>query len=54
MVDANVVIFERLTGDEWECRATHGEFGGFGTRILLQRGAEHGHDHAEQIKRCRP
>ena len=53
MVEANGALFESLSDDEWDRRATHGEFGDYGPRILLDRGAEHGHEHAEQIRRCR-
>ena len=52
LVDANVALFERLSDEELDRPATHAEFGAFAPRNLLERAAAHGHEHAEQIKRC--
>jgi hypothetical protein len=51
--DSSIEIIERLSDDEWSRQGTHSEFGHYGVETWLERAAEHAHEHAEQIRRCR-
>lgn len=51
--ESNLEILERLCEEEWSRAGTHSEFGSFGVRVWLERAAEHGYEHAEQIRRCK-
>jgi DinB family protein len=51
--DSSLEILERLTDDEWAREGTHSEFGRYGIGVWLERAAEHAHEHAEQIRRCK-
>jgi hypothetical protein len=46
-------ILERLADDDWSRTGWHTESGPYGVETWLRIYAEHGHDHAEQIRRAR-
>lgn len=48
LMDANIALLEELTEEDWARRANHSE----GMLTLIEHGAAHGHEHAEQIERC--
>jgi hypothetical protein len=51
--ESTAQILERLTEDEWRRAGTHSESGPYSVEDWLTIYANHGHDHAKQIKRSR-
>jgi hypothetical protein len=50
---ANLELLDALTDDEWERTGTHSDDGPYSVEGWLQIYADHGHDHADQIRRAR-
>lgn len=50
---ANLSLLDALTDDEWRRAGTHSEDGPYSVERWLEIYAEHGHDHADQIRRAR-
>ena len=50
---ANIELLETLTDDEWARTGTHSDDGPYSVEGWLQIYADHGHDHADQIRRAR-
>lgn len=51
--ESNLEILAELSENEWAREATHSELEGYGVRVWLEKAAEHAHEHAEQIRRCK-
>jgi hypothetical protein len=50
---ANLELLDALTEDEWARTGTHSDDGPYSVEGWLQIYADHGHDHADQIRRAR-
>ena len=50
---ANIELLDTLTEDEWARTGTHSDDGPYSVERWLQIYADHGHDHADQIRRAR-
>ena len=50
---ANIGLLDTLTEDEWARTGTHSDDGPYSVEGWLQIYADHGHDHADQIRRAR-
>jgi hypothetical protein len=50
---ASLELLRALTPGEWERTGTHTESGAYSVTGWLEIYAEHGHDHADQIRRAR-
>jgi hypothetical protein len=50
---SNAELLESLTEDEWQRAGTHSESGPYSVETWLEIYAQHGHDHAEQIRTAR-
>jgi hypothetical protein len=46
-------ILDGLSEQDWARTATHTESGAYGAEMWLEIYAQHAHDHAEQIRRCK-
>ncbi len=51
--NANLELLATLTEDEWARTGTHSDDGPYSVERWLQIYADHGHDHADQIRRAR-
>lgn len=51
--ETSAQILERLTEDDWRRTGTHEESGPYSVEKWLRIYANHGHDHADQIRRAR-
>jgi hypothetical protein len=49
---STAAILERMTGSEWQRGGRHSEIGRYTPEIWLEIYAQHGHDHADQIRRA--
>jgi hypothetical protein len=52
-VVSNVDLLRALRPEEWERSGEHSEFGEYSIDYWLERQADHVHEHAEQIARCK-
>jgi len=50
---SNLELLERFTEAEWARSGTHSDDGPYSVERWLQIYADHGHDHADQIRRAR-
>jgi hypothetical protein len=50
---ANIELLNSLTDDEWARTGTHSDDGPYSVEAWLKIYADHGHDHADQIRRAR-
>ena len=50
---ANIELLDTLNEDEWARTGTHSDDGPYSVESWLQIYADHGHDHADQIRRAR-
>jgi len=53
-LDTNLALLERLGEQDWLRAGTHEEFGAFSVSDWLQRAANHGHEHAAQLRGLLP